>query len=212
MLIEIWADIVCPWCYIGDNRLDAALKHIGARDDVHVVYRPFQLDPSAPPEPISVLEAYSVKFGGETRAKQMMDQVTSVAASEGLEINFEIAQRANTFDAHRTVALAANENLDREMIQRLFKAYFVDGENINDHNVLANLAAEVGLDREAVTSMLNSDAKGDVVRSSIDRAHKIDVRAVPTFLVNKETMASGALEKHQLVQLFEQARADARAT
>lgn len=211
MLIEIWVDVVCPWCYIGDHRLGQALKHIGAGDETRIVYRPYQLDPSAPSEPVPVLDTYSEKFGGPDKATQMIDRVKGVAASEGLEINFEIAQRANTFDAHRTIALAADENLDTPMTQRLFRAYFVEGQDINAHETLATLAAEVGLDRDGVLTTLATDSKADVVEAGINRAREIGVRAVPTFLVDEELMASGALEKHQLVRLFEQAQADARA-
>lgn len=211
MQIEIWIDVVCPWCYIGDHRLEAALEHIGAGDETRVTYRPFQLDPSAPSEPIPVMEAYAEKFGGADKAAQMVGRVTQVGEAEGIEFNFDKAQRANTLDAHRTIALAADQGLDRAMVQRLFRAYFVEGHNINDRETLAVLASEVGLDRDSVLEALAADAKEDVVHTGIARAHELGVSAVPTFLIDGELMASGALEKHQLVRLFEQAKTDARA-
>lgn len=211
MQIEIWVDVVCPWCYIGDHRLEQALAHMGTDDETRVIYRPFQLDPSAPAEPIPVLDAYAQKFGGADKAAQMVERVSGVAAAEGLEIDFASAKRANTFDAHRTIALAADEGLDTAMTQRLFRAYFVEGHDINDRETLGTLAAEVGLDKDSVVAALATDAKADVVRAGIDRAHEIGIQAVPTFLVDNELMASGALEKHQLVKMLEQAGADARA-
>lgn len=209
MLIEIWVDVVCPWCFIGEGRLRRALEDFERSEELEFVFRPFQLDPSAPREPIPVIEAYTEKFGSRERATNMIRHVTAVAANEGITIDLDKAQRANTFDAHRVVAMASAAGLGGEMMHRMFSAYFTEGRNINDHATLADLAAEVGLDRTEVLDALCGDAWADKVHENIARAGEFGIHAVPTFVADDRLMASGALEEKAIVAFLSQALDDA---
>jgi predicted DsbA family dithiol-disulfide isomerase len=151
--IEIWSDVVCPWCYIGKRRLDEALQdHEG---DVTVTFRPFQLDPTPVVEPRPLLGAMAAKFGGAARATQMFAQVTEVAAASGLTLNFDRAVTANTFDAHRLIAWADGQGRQLDMVEALQKAYFADGADIGSHATLAALAGGIGLDEAAARTYLD---------------------------------------------------------
>lgn len=209
MLVEIWVDVVCPWCFIGEGRLTRALEGFDRADEIELAFRPFQLDPTAPREPIPVIDAYTEKFGSRERATNMIRHVTAVAANEGTTIDLDKAQRANTFDAHRVVAMASNAGLGAEMMHRMFSAYFTEGRNMNDHATLAELAAEIGLDHDEVLDALSGDAWADEVREGIARAGEFGIHAVPTFVADDRLMASGALEEKALVAFLGQALTDA---
>ena len=143
MEIEIYADVVCPWCYIGKHRFEKALASYAG--DVTVRYRPFQLDPSPVSRPEPTIEALARKFGGPERARQITEQTAATAARDGLEINFAKSLTANTFDAHRLVRLADEVGKSGEMVEALYQAHFVDGVDVGSHAELARLAGTVGL-------------------------------------------------------------------
>lgn len=152
MEIEIYADVACPWCYIGKRRLEQALESYDGEVTVH--YRPFQLDPSPVSEPRPLVDALAAKFGGPDRVRQMFGQVTEVASAAGLTLDFDRAVTANTFDAHRLVSWAADRGRAAELVDALYRAHFTDGVDVGSRDALATLAAEVGLDapRHAVSS------------------------------------------------------------
>src|SRR5436853_2946136 len=127
MLVEIYSDVVCPWCYIGKRRFETALEQFPGRDDVTVVWRPFQLDPNAPRTATPVLDAYARKLGGPAEAARIVERVTTMAAPEGLEFHLDVAQRANTFEAHRLIAYAERHGRQDLMNERLLRAYFTEG-------------------------------------------------------------------------------------
>jgi predicted DsbA family dithiol-disulfide isomerase len=179
--LEVWSDVVCPWCYIGEHRLARALDRSPHGADVEVVWRPFQLDPRAPTEPQPVRDAYARKFGGPDAAQQVIARITAVAEAEGLPIDLDRAQRANTFDAHRLMAWARPHGHQGALGAALFRAYFVDGAGVADRAVLADLAAEVGLPRTGAADLLASDALVDEVRADLERARVLGITAVPSF-------------------------------
>ncbi len=159
MVVEVWSDVVCPWCYIGKRRFAAALARARRRSrrstpTIEVVYRPFQLDPTAPPgTTMPVAEAYARKFGGPEQAAAIIDNITGIAAAEGLEFHLDRAQRANTRDAHRLLWYAETSGppgAQATLKERLLAAYFVDGRNVGDPDVLAEEAAAAGLDADDV--------------------------------------------------------------
>lgn len=184
--VEIWSDVVCPWCYIGKRRFDNAVARL--RDDgddieVRAVYRPYQLDPTASPgRTAPVAEAYAKKFGGPERAQQIMGHVTSVAASEGIEFRMDRALRANTLLAHRLLLLAEPTGHQAALKERLLQAYFHDGLDIGDPDVLADCAGAVGLDREAVRAVLDRDDGTAEVQGWLRSAAELEITAVPTFV------------------------------
>ena len=159
MRIEIWSDVVCPWCYIGKRRLETALAGFEHRDDVEVVYRSFQLDPSAPNVPVqTVAESLGQKYGGGPEAgQQMVDRVEAVAAEEGLLFRLGEAQRVGTVDAHRLLHLAlelGGPSLQSALKEELLAAYFLRAENVADHDLLRRTAEKVGLAANRVEEVL----------------------------------------------------------
>ena len=191
--VEIWSDVVCPWCYIGKRRFEAALAQITDEIDVDVAFKPFQLDPTASPGKAGpVIEAYARKFGSRERAQEIIDHVTEVAAESGLEFRLDRALRANTLLAHRLLWLAQTKGRQIAMNERLLKAYFMDGLDIGDPDVLADCAANVGLDRDEVRAFFDSDAGLSEVRAEIEAAADMEITAVPTFVFDRKWMVPGA--------------------
>ena len=183
--VEVWSDVVCPWCYIGKRRFERALEQVAGEIDVDVVYRPYQLDPTASPgKSAPVVEAYAKKFGGEERAHQIIDHVSGVAAGEGLEFHMERALRANTLLSHRLLWRAEQSGLQQALKERLLQAYFVDGIDIGDADALADCAAEIGLDREDTRRFLDGTDGVAEVRAFLEHANQNDITAVPTYIIS----------------------------
>lgn len=198
--IEAWSDVVCPWCYIGKRRLERAVVRL-AEDpafdsDVEVVYRPFQLDPRAPvgrSEPVA--DAYARKFGGSEQAVAIIDRVTRIAAEDGIEFRLDHARRANTADAHRLLGWALIHHgsaTQRDLKERLMAAYFTEGADIGDLDVLADRAASVGLDRSAARALLAGDEGLESLAISRQRATDDEITAVPTYVIGSTWAIPGA--------------------
>ena len=206
MRIEIFSDVICPWCFIGKRRFETAISRLRDRGvDVQVDYtfRPFQLDPTAPNDsPTPAKDAYAKKFGGPERATEILDHVTSVAAQDNITFNMDIALRANTFLAHRLLSYALLKHGAAVQVllkERIMDAYFTDGKNIGDIDVLAECAESAGINRAEAHTFLNSDELVDEVRSEIAEAAEYGVTAVPTFIINGQWSVPGA----QDVEMFE---------
>lgn len=184
--VEIWSDVVCPWCSIGKARFDRAVAEVAADIEVRVVYRPYQLDPRAPVgAPTPVAEAYAKKFGGPERADQIIAHVTSIAATEGIEFRMDRALRANTLDAHRLLWLAEATGHQHALKERLLQAYFCDGLDVGDHEVLATCAEQVGMPRDQVRAFLESDDGVAEVQALIGAAAEHEISAVPTYVISR---------------------------
>jgi predicted DsbA family dithiol-disulfide isomerase len=201
MIVEIWSDIACPWCYVGKRRFEAALE--GFEPDVEVTWRSFELDPGAPASrEESAAEHLAGKYGmpvEEARARQA--QLATMAADDGLELHFDRVQAANTFDAHRLTHLAAEHGRQDAMVERLQRAHFTDGELLSDHETLARLAAEVGVPGAA--EMLASDRFAAEVRDDERLAQEVGITAVPTFVVDRRVAVAGAQQPEVLRQLLQ---------
>jgi predicted DsbA family dithiol-disulfide isomerase len=202
--VEIWSDIACPWCYIGKRRFETALGQFEHRDDVSVTWRSFELDPAAPLERTGDrAERLAKKYGMTVeQAREAEQQLTGVAAGEGLPFRFEIARSGTTFDGHRLVHLAETHGLQDEMKERLLRAYFTEGELMSDHDTLVRLAAEVGLDEREVRELLAGDSYADEVRADERTAGELGISAVPTFVVDRKLGASGAQPPEALLDLL----------
>ncbi|MGN9764056.1 DsbA family oxidoreductase [Micromonospora sp. SD12] len=210
MEIEIYADVVCPWCYIGKRRLEQALESYDG--EVTVRYRPFQLDPSPVAQPRPLVEAMAAKFGGPDRVRQMFGQVTEVAAQVGLKLDFDRAVAANTFDAHRLVAWATDRRRAAEMVDALYRAHFTDGVDVGSRDALAGLAAEVGLDATEARRFLDSDERVAELSDELATARQIGVTSVPTFVLAGRYAVTGAQEPETLLAaLAEVGRREAAA-
>jgi predicted DsbA family dithiol-disulfide isomerase len=206
MRIEIFSDVICPWCFIGKRRFETAISRLRARGvDVLVDYsfRPFQLDPTAPTDsPTPAKDAYAKKFGGPERAAEILDHVTSVAAQDNIRFNMDIAVRANTFLAHRLLSYALKQHgaaVQIPLKERIMDAYFTDGKNIGDIDVLADCAVSAGIDRNEAHTFLSGDEFVDEVQAEITEAAEYGVTAVPTFIINGQWSVPGA----QDVEMFE---------
>ncbi|MFF5177045.1 DsbA family protein [Micromonospora sp. NPDC000316] len=197
MEIEIYADVVCPWCYIGKRRLDEALAQYDG--EVTVRYRPFQLDPSPVPEPRPTVEALAAKFGGAERARQMFDHVTQIAAGDGLRLDFDRSLIANTFDAHRLVSYATDHGLAAEMVEALYQAHFQQGVDVGSREALAAIAGGIGLDAADARRFLDSDERVADVRAELAAARDLGISSVPTFVLAGKYAVSGAQETQTLL-------------
>lgn len=196
MLVEIWSDVVCPWCYIGKRRWESALATFAEAHpeaEVEVVYRAFQLDPGADPSKSGpVREAYEKKFGGPDEAQAIIDRVSGEAAGEGLAFDMDSALRSNTLLAHRLLVLAEQQGCQLEMKERLMAAYFCEGEPIGDLAALVRLAADVGIDEEVSRGFLQGDGGRVEVAAQLESAADNGIFSVPTFVFNREVSLPGA--------------------
>ncbi|MCZ4498300.1 MAG: DsbA family oxidoreductase [Marmoricola sp.] len=213
MRIDIWSDVVCPWCYIGKRRLETALAAFEAESDekrVEVVWRSFQLDPSAPLVPTqTVAEWLGAKYGGGADAgRTMVDQVEAVAAEEGLLFRHHASLRVNTTDAHRVLHLAletGGPELQGRLKEALLAAYFVETENIADHAVLSRIATGVGLDADRVAAVLSGTGYADAVEADIREAAALGATGVPFYVVDRRYGVSGAQSAAVFADVLERA-------
>jgi len=206
MDVEIWSDIACPWCYIGKRRFEAALAEFEHRDEVRVIWRSFELDPDAPRERVGDrAERLAQKYGMTVeRAREAEQQLTQVAAGEGLGFRFDIARSGSTFDAHRLVHLASEHGLQDAMKERLLRAYFTEGELMADHETLIAAAVEVGLPEDEARETLAGERYAQEVRDDERAAGELGISAVPTFVVDRKLGASGAQPPEALLDLLRQ--------
>jgi predicted DsbA family dithiol-disulfide isomerase len=204
--IEIWSDVVCPWCYIGKRRFEQAAEQLDGEIDLDIVYRPYQLDPTASPGKSGpVFDAYVKKFGGADQAQMLIDRVTATAADEGLGFRMDRALRANTLLAHRLLWWAEQPDtpVDQHALkERLLQAYFVDGLDIGLPETLADCAAELGADRDEVIRFLASDGGRDEVAGYLTQAAESGITAVPTYVIDGRFAIPGAQEPDTFVQVI----------
>lgn len=211
--VEVWSDVVCPWCYIGKRRfatgVDQVTEQLAAEGidlAVDVSYHAYQLDPTASPGVSGpVVDAYAKKFGGPERARAILANVTATAAEVELEFHMDRALRANTLLAHRIIWLAAQPDspVDQDVVkERLLEAYFTDGLDIGDPDVLADCAAEVGFERDRIAAFLDSDRGVAEVAADLQFAHDNGITAVPTYVVNGRWAIPGAQEPETFAQVL----------
>jgi predicted DsbA family dithiol-disulfide isomerase len=211
MQIEVWSDVVCPWCYIGKRRLETALERFPHRDQVEVVWRSFQLDPSIPEgETFPTLPALAAKYGRSVEEMRAMQaHVEEVAAGEGLEYHLADGVSGNTLLAHELLHLAAGQGKGPEMKERLLHAHFEEGRSVFDVDSLVPLAAEVGLDEAEVRAALADRRYLPAVREDAATAQALGATGVPFFVVDRRYGAAGAQPAELLLQILERAWADA---
>jgi predicted DsbA family dithiol-disulfide isomerase len=203
MKIEIWSDVMCPFCYIGKNNFEQALEKLPFRDEVEVEWKSFQLDPTLDPEETqNTIQYFKEKKGfPEAQAAQMISQVAQMGKGAGIDFNFEKALITNTFSAHRLLHLAKKHNQSNEMEEALFIAHFIDGKNVADPEVLISLAENLGIGKEEARQAVTSDQLDNEVNQDIVDARNNGVSGVPFFVLNGKYAVSGA----QPVEVFENA-------
>ncbi len=214
MQVEIWSDVVCPWCYVGKRRFEEALAGFEHRDEVQVRWRSFELDPEAPGELQGELAAHLARKYGRSieQARAMQQQLTDVGAGEGLDFRFDQARSGKSFEAHRLLHLAGAHNLQDAMKERLLRAYFTEGELISDTSLLKRLAGEVGLPAGSVDDLFSTDRYADEVREDEQTAAGSGIRGVPFFLVDRRLGVSGAQPAEVLGELLRQGWEERPAT
>ncbi len=191
LLIDLWSDVVCPFCYLGSRQLDLALERFEHRDDVVVVQHAFELDPNATPSTVGLDELLATKYSMPLeRSRELHGRLSRQAASMGLDWALDRARSTNTFDAHRLIALATTQGLGAEMARRLHAAYFSDGLLVSDPAILDRLATEVGV--SGSSSLWSSDEFAETVRTDERLAHEMGITGVPAFVVDRSYLVSGA--------------------
>jgi len=192
--VEVWSDVVCPWCYLGKRRLESALSEFPHRDQVDVVWRSFELDPGAPARREgSAAEHLAQKYGmSEEQVAASWARLTALAEAEGLEYHLARTQRGSSFDAHRLIHLGGQYGLADAVKERLFRAYFTEGEPIGEPEVLQRLATEAGLPPDEVADVLATDRFASEVREDEDQARRLGISGVPYFVVDGRYGISGA--------------------
>ncbi len=206
MKVEIWSDIVCPFCYIGKRKFEMALNNFGAKDKVEIEWKSFQLDPDlAVEEGQSVHEYLGRRKGGTTAdGKRMNDGMAAIAKEVGLTYDFDKAIISNTLSAHRLLHFAKAHQLQNELKERLFKAYYTEGRNVGDTDTLVQLATEVGLDAGEARQVLESGAYEEDVRKDQYYARQVGVQGVPFYVFNDKYAVSGAQPPEVFAQVLDQ--------
>jgi predicted DsbA family dithiol-disulfide isomerase len=191
--VHIYSDVICPWCYVGMKRFEAALKLIERPTELAVTWRPFELNPTMPAAGMDRKTYLEAKFGSGAAMDSMLDHVREAGRQAGIEFAFDRIRRTpNTFDAHRLIWLAQQQGRQGEMVERLFRGYFVEGMDLNDRGALAQLSSETGMDRDAVAAWLASQDGVNEVRGEEQMGLKLGIRAVPHFSIDGRPGLSGA--------------------
>lgn len=194
MKVEIWSDVMCPFCYIGKRKFEKALENFENKDSIDVVWHSFQLNPELKESPDQDIYQYLADAKGQSLewSVQMHENVAQTAKAVGLDYRFDLAKVANSFDAHRVLQLAKKYDLSDALEERFFKAYFTEGALISDHSTLEQLAIESGLDREEVKAVLASDKYSEEVIKDGRVAQQLGARGVPFFVMDRAYGVSGA--------------------
>jgi predicted DsbA family dithiol-disulfide isomerase len=212
MKVEIWSDVVCPFCYIGKRKFDKALAQFKDSAYIEVEWKSFQLMPDMKTDPqLTIHQLLAKKLGvGLQQATSMNDQVANTAKQEGLVYNFNKSIPANTFNAHRLSHLAKHYGLQDKAEELLFSAYFTDGKNIDDINTLVQIAGETGLDTTEARQVLAGNQYADEVKQDIKEAGQLGARGVPFFVMDRSVAVSGAQDSKAFLKTLEQAFAEWR--
>ncbi len=210
LTVDIVSDVMCPWCYIGQKNLDTA-KAMASEVDVEVHWRPYQLDPTLPPEGKDRQKYLSDKFGGEEKAAGIYQRVKDAGSHSGIDFRFDLMKVSpNTLDAHRLIRWAGGISapVQDKLVRRLFEVFFVEGGNVGDHAVLLNVAEQAGMDKAIVSDLLASDKDKIEVQREIAEAQQMGVTGVPFFIIANKYAISGAQPPEVLANALRQISAE----
>jgi len=210
MKIDIWSDVVCPWCWIGKHRFQQGVALLGDdAPEIEVHWHPFQLDPDAGTTPVPLREAYVAKFGSAERTAQILSQTQTTARAEGLPMDFDQGQvRVTTLPAHRLLWLAGREGVQAAVGEALFQAHFVEGRNLADTQTLIAAAAAGGIPAERVSALLAGEEGLQEIQAQLAQAQALGIQSVPTFVVNDRYAIQGAQPPEAFAQALRQIAAD----
>ncbi len=214
MKIEIWSDYACPYCYIGKRYLEEALARFEHAQEVEIVYRAFELDPSAGRSvTTTTLGRIENKYGKTAaQAQQMIDHIISMGASAGLDMRYGTVRYTNTFDAHRLTHFAATKGISAAVTEGLFRAYFTDNLALAEREVLIKVAVEAGLDHSEVAAMLASDEFSTDARADESRAREMGIRSVPHMVIDGEQQFAGAQPAEHVLRVLQDLWAESRGS
>jgi predicted DsbA family dithiol-disulfide isomerase len=207
MKVEIWSDVMCPFCYIGKRKFESALNSFPQKDFIQVIWHSFQLNPNLQYEEGKDAYTYLAEIKGQTRewSVKVHNSLAQSAKSIGLDYNFEKAKIANSFDAHRIIQLAKKYNLTDEVEERFFRAYFTEGELISDHATLIRLATEAGLPKDEVSNVLQTKQYAEEVRKDVAEARQLGANGVPFFVMDMKYAVSGAQDTSIFAETLQKA-------
>ncbi|MBK8368585.1 MAG: DsbA family oxidoreductase [Bacteroidetes bacterium] len=196
MNVEIWSDVMCPFCYIGKRKFENALAKFPQKENINIIWKSFQLDPTTVTDTsLNTIDNLAEKKGwSKQQAQETTAQVTNIAKQVGLDFHFEKAVVANSFDAHRLSHLAKKYGKQNDLEEKLFLAYFTEGKNTADHSTLLQIGKDIGIPEQEITAVLNSDTYANDVEQDITEAQQIGVRGVPFFVLDRKYAVSGAQE------------------
>jgi predicted DsbA family dithiol-disulfide isomerase len=207
--IDVWSDVICPWCYLGHRRLQTALEQLGWQDEVEVRFHAFLLDPRATAEPQDLRRSLEAKYGPGS-FDGMTKRLTALGEPEGIDYRFDTAVRVTTLEAHRLIAWVwtqGGQSAQQPLVERLFLAYFTEGANIADHPTLVRLAGEAGLDETAAAEVLAGTAFAEEVAEDLVQAQELELTGVPAFLVEERMLIPGAQDVDTFVTVLQRHRA-----
>ena len=203
--VDVISDVICPWCYIGKRRLEKAIATLGDKHHIEVRWHPFQLNPTMPKEGISRKQYRTQKFGSWERSMELDSNVEAVGETEGIPFAFAKVERTpNTMDAHRIIELADRHHCQDAVVERLFRAYFIDGQDIGKRETLLHLATVAGLDQHAAETMLATDDGSDMIEQTGELSRRHRIEGVPFFVVNREITLAGAQQPETFLDAFRQ--------
>ncbi|WP_282941373.1 DsbA family oxidoreductase [Paenibacillus sp. RC67] len=205
MKVEIWSDIMCPFCYIGKRRFEAGLEQFAHKEDVEIVYRSFELSPNSPKDSTNnIHEMLASKYGMSIeQAKAMNADVGKQAKAVGLDFEFDTMVLTNTFDAHRLIQFGTQHGKGKEVAELLFKAYFTDSRHVGEHETLLEIAEKAGLSREETAAMLTGTQYSEEVRADEEEARRLGVNGVPFYVINRKYGVSGAQPSEAFLEVLE---------
>jgi predicted DsbA family dithiol-disulfide isomerase len=207
--VDVWSDIACPWCYVGKRRLETALAQFAHRDDVEVVWRAFELDPSAVRAEGPYAARLARKYGSTVEmAEGRLRAMADTGAKDGIEFRFDRIRPGNTFTGHRLLHLAADRGVQDALKERLLRAYMTEGDDIADPGVLVRLASEAGIDPDEARAVVSGDAYAKEVREDESEARQLGISGVPFFVIGRYGV-SGAQPAGALLQVLEKAWTEA---
>jgi predicted DsbA family dithiol-disulfide isomerase len=207
MQIDIVSDTVCPWCFIGKRRLEKALA---LRPDMEfdIRWRAYRLDPSIPPEGVDRKQYMQAKFGNNPNRQAMQDALKQAGDSEGIAFAFDkIARSPNTLDSHRLIRWSASAGVQNEVVERLFEAYFEEGRDIGNADVLIEIASDAGMDSATVADLLEQGADREIIEKEDVMAHRLGITGVPTFIFQNKYLVSGAVDPEALLEIIDKVTA-----
>ncbi|MCD6019830.1 MAG: DsbA family oxidoreductase [Bacteroidetes bacterium] len=214
MKVEIWSDVMCPFCYIGKRKFEKALEQFPHKDKINIIWKSFQLDPDSVTDPnLNAIDHLAQRKGwSKEQTIETTQHVASIARQVGLDFHFEKAVVANSFDAHRLSHLAKKYNKQNELEEKLFAAYFSEEKNTGDHSTLLQIGKELHFDENELTEVLNGDAYSKDVEQDILEAQQIGVRGVPFFVIDRKYAVSGAQDPETFLNALNKAYEEQPAT